>query len=145
MRLTTKTRYGLRLLLGFALRYNKGYVQLNEVAKAEGITEKYAEQIVRILKIGGLLTSQRGVQGGYTLSYPPEKITVFQVVEALEGKFSIIDCLDTDNCKNISSCVVRKVWAKLTNEMVKTLKSITLADLVESYNKVNSVNVTYEI
>ncbi|MCX7821708.1 MAG: Rrf2 family transcriptional regulator [Brevinematales bacterium] len=145
MRLTTKTRYGLRLLLGFALRYNKGYVQLNEVAKAEGVTEKYAEQIVRILKIGGLLTSQRGVQGGYILSYPPEKITVFQVVETLEGKFSIIDCVDKKNCERISTCVVRKVWSKLTEDMIKTLKSITLADLVEDYKKENSAQVTYEI
>ncbi|MEJ5284852.1 MAG: RrF2 family transcriptional regulator [Brevinematia bacterium] len=145
MKLTTKTRYGLRLLLGFALRYNRGYVQLNEVAKAEGVTEKYAEQIVRILKIGGLLTSQRGVQGGYILSYPPEKITVFQVVETLEGKFSIIDCVDSKNCKKISSCVVRKVWSKLTDEMIKTLKSITLADLVEDYKKENSTNIVYEI
>ncbi len=145
MRLNTKTRYGIRLLLGFALRYNKGFVQLSEVAKSEGITEKYAEQIVRLLKIGGLLTSQRGVQGGYILSYPPSSITLLQIIETIEGKFSIIDCLSNDEkCERTSICVVRNVWNKLTDNIVNFLKSITLQDLLEDYKK-NLGKINYEI
>ncbi|MGC8764697.1 MAG: RrF2 family transcriptional regulator [Brevinematia bacterium] len=142
MKLSTKTRYGLRLLIGFALRYNHGFVQLNEVAKAEGISEKYAEQIVRLLKVGGILISQRGVQGGYTLAQHPREITVFKIFEALEGKFNIIDC---GKCLRKVDCVAKKVWGKLTESMVNTLKSITLQDLVDEYKAERSKNVYYEI
>jgi Rrf2 family protein len=145
MKLSTRIRYGLRLLVGFAVRYKEGFVQLNEVTRAEGISEKYSEQIVRILRTTGILVSHRGAQGGYRLAYQPDKITVLDVIEALEGKFYITGCLKEANCKRISNCVARDVWKKLQDAIVSTLNSITLADLAKDYREKRASNITYEI
>ena len=145
MKLSTRIRYGLRLLIGFAVRYKEGFVQLNEVTKAEGISEKYAEQIVRILRTTGLLVSHRGSQGGYRLAYPPEKITVLNVIEALEGKFSITGCLKENNCNRISYCVARNVWRRLQDAIVLNLNSTTLAELAKDYRENKTSNISYEI
>lgn len=145
MKLSTRVRYGLRLLIGFAIRYNQGFIQLSEVANAEGISEKYAEQIVRILKMNGLLISQRGSQGGYMLALPPERITVLNLFEVMEGKFSLIDCLSKNECERISGCVARGVWKKLEDAMVSTLNSITLGSLAKEYAKMEIKAITYHI
>ncbi len=144
MKISTRVRYGLRLLIGLAHNYEKGYSQLGEIAKAENISEKYSEQIVRLLKLKGLLISQRGAKGGYILSLPPEKITVLMILEAMEGELNIIDCLKNSKCNKTSSCVARDVWKKLNEKMKETLSSITLKELAES-SKIHWEKITYEI
>ena len=135
MQLSTRTRYGLRLLLGLAMRYNQGYIQLHEIARTEEISVKYLEQIVRFLKSAGLVLAQRGAQGGYMLAYPPDKITVRNVVEVLEGTLSVVDCLDKKACGRMGICIARNVWDKLTKVMQETLEAVTLASLMEECQK----------
>lgn len=133
MKLNTKTRYGLRMLFQLALNYDKGTLQLNEIARREDISEKYLEQIVSVLRSAGLVVSQRGAQGGYSLAREPEKVPLSEIVEKLEGGLNIMDCLEDTRCSNDSRCVARNVWKKVNDAMVGTLRSITLADMVNDY------------
>lgn len=144
MKLSTRTRYGLRLLLGLAVQYQKGFIQLHEIAHQEEISEKYLEQIVRFLKSANLVQSQRGAQGGYTLSKAPSQINLKTIVEVLEGSLAIVDCVETKECTRIGGCVTFKIWQKLSDNMKSTLEGITLENLVEDYKK-NSLTVNYEI
>lgn len=144
MKLTTRTRYGVRLLFELALHYDQGYIQLNDIAKAEAISEKYLEQIVSFLKSAGFVQSQRGAQGGYVLARSPGSITMNDIVEKLEGTPYVVDCVDGGDCDRTSVCVAKNVWRKLSDAMKSTLSSITLADMVEDAKRKNE-EVNYEI
>jgi len=134
MRISTKTRYGVRLMLNLALAYGKGPKFLNEI---EAISEKYLGHIVAVLKSAGLITSFRGAKGGYALSRNPAKISLREIVEPLEGDMSIIERHGTGDGK-ISQRVSNTVWAELSNVIQKTLESHNLEDLTrmcsEEYN-----------
>lgn len=135
VRLSTRARYGLRFMIELALSYGKGgFVFLRDIAKREAISEKYLGQLVIPLRSAGLISSRRGAEGGYQLSRPPECVTVWEVVEALEGKISLVDCLWNEAiCERVAGCVAREVWKNLQDSIVSTLKGITLADVVKMY------------
>jgi Rrf2 family protein len=136
MKLTTRTRYGVRFLFQLALNYENGTMQLNEIAKKEQISEKYLEQIASFLKSSGLITAQRGAQGGYQLSRDPSAINLEEVVGKLEGSSYILDCLETGDCDKSGNCVAQRVWKKLDSSIKDTLKAIRLSDMVDDYKKV---------
>ncbi|MDP2923425.1 MAG: Rrf2 family transcriptional regulator [Candidatus Omnitrophota bacterium] len=132
MKISTRSRYGLRLMLNLALNYGKGTLFLSTVADKENISEKYLSQIVMPLKVKGLVSSTRGAHGGYMLARGPAKITVKEIVESLEGNLNIVECLsDPSACKRISFCVTRNVWSLLEEKIAGTLSGITLQDLVK--------------
>lgn len=106
-------------------------VQLGEVAQAEGISEKYLSQIVISLKNAGLIDSNRGAKGGYTIPKKLSEITVFDILTAIEGDLLGITCLDTNNCKIDPHCVASLVWQKLNKSMIETLKNINMEELVK--------------
>lgn len=142
MKLSTRSRYGLRAALELAIEYGNGPLQIKTIAEREGISNKYLEQLVAILKSAGLVTSIRGPRGGYILSRPPAEIKVSEIFETLEGPLVDIECLQAEeSCERCADCITRSVWMKIQQAMKDVLEGITLKDLVEQgSNCVQSVN-----
>lgn len=133
MRLSTRSRYGTRLMLELALNYNKGNVLLKDIAKVEDISEKYLSHLVIPLKASGLISSSRGAHGGYRLAKSPSLITIKDIVQTLEGNLSPVECVKNPSvCGRVSDCVTRDIWEMLDEKISDTLSSITLKDLIKS-------------
>ena len=131
MRLSTRARYGVRLMLELALNYNKGNTLLKSIAKKECISEKYLSHLVIPLKARRLIVSSRGAHGGYRLAKPPSDINLKSVVQTLEGGLSLVECVDNPSiCGRVSNCSTRAVWEILDKKISDTLSSITLEDLI---------------
>jgi Rrf2 family protein len=131
MRLSTRARYGVRLMLELALNYNKGNTLLKNIAKKEGISEKYLSHLVIPLKARGLIVSSRGAHGGYRLAKLPSDINLKSVVQTLEGGLSLVECVDNPSiCGRVSNCPTRTVWEILDKKISDTLSLITLEDLI---------------
>jgi len=146
MRLSTRTRYGVRLMLALAVNYGKGILLLKDIAEKEKISEKYLGQIIIPLRTGGLVNSVRGAKGGYSLARPPAEITVKEITEILEGDICLTDCLkDITSCDRITECATRKVWERLTAAVSDVLGSITLAALAEDARRLSSTSYHYQI
>ncbi len=146
MRLSTKGRYGARLMLELALYYGKGPVLLKDIAKREEISEGYLEHLLPPLKAAGLVNSSRGAHGGYTLAKTPSEITLREVVQALEGPLSPAECVHTPNvCQRVRSCVTRDIWKKLGEKISQTLESVTLKDMVEMQKNRGETSLIYNI
>jgi len=110
MKLSTRTRYGVRLMLALARNHGQGSVFLRDVAKAEEISEKYLSQIIIPLRGAGLVSSSRGVHGGYALARSPAEITLRQIVAPLEGD-CLVDCVNNPAaCPRVLTCASRDVW-----------------------------------
>lgn len=133
MKISTKGRYGIRLMLSLALHYDKGTLALKSIAKEQDISEKYLEQIVNPLTKCGLVQSYRGAQGGYILTRPPKDITIGEILRLLEGSLSPVDCVDNPTCPNSDSCVSLSVWKKMKDALDDVVDNITLADLAEEH------------
>ena len=132
MRYSTRTRYGLRFLINLAGRPPGSCVQLAEIAREEGLSIKYLEQIVRALRPAGLLRSSRGARGGYALAKAPEDISMCAVFEALEGRITPVDCLhDAHPCAREAQCPSRWFWKALDGHMRDFLGGVTLARFIE--------------
>jgi Rrf2 family protein len=133
-------------MVELALKYGEGWQFLKEIAKKEEISEKYLSQIVIALKGKGLLSSERGMYGGYRLTKHPKEINLKEIIEALEGDFSLVECVDNPlKCKRSSLCVSREVWKGLKEKMQEFLESLTLQDLVERYKEKEEKFLMYNI
>ena len=131
MKLSTKTRYGLRALLYMAERYNgERTVPLGEIAKEQQVSEKYLEQLFIKLRRKEIIQGVRGAQGGYILQRHPRDVTVASVVLALEGDITFADCLTGGGCRNRDSCATHDLWARLKDSIDGILEDTTLYDLV---------------
>ena len=132
MKLSTKGRYGLKAMYDLALNYGDEPVPLKSIAERQGISENYLEQLMANLRKAGLVRSIRGAYGGYLLSREPSKITVGDVLRALEGPIGLVDCVleqDAVKCLKYENCITRTVWEKISDSIVKTIDSITLQDM----------------
>lgn len=139
MRLTTKSRYGTRLMLDLAIYGNDGPVPLSEVSKRQNISLKYLEQLVSKLKKGGFITSFRGPFGGHTLAKDPREISIGDIVRTLEGSATITDCAEEKEklcgiCNKAGDCLSRWVWIEASNAMFNRLDDITIHSLVSRYD-----------
>jgi Rrf2 family protein len=131
MKLSTKSRYGTRLMLDMAQHYQDGPIHLANVAKRQGISVKYLEQIIIPLKKANYVKSLRGPKGGHVLTRPPEEITVGEIVAVLEEGMSFVECSDHDgSCERSSTCLTRRVWKEAAQAMFDKLHAITLADVM---------------
>ncbi|WP_139903597.1 RrF2 family transcriptional regulator [Clostridium thermarum] len=140
MKLSTKGRYGLRSMVDIALNSNGDFIPLKQIAERQNISENYLEQVFSTLRKADLVKSVRGSQGGYALSKPASKITVGEVLRALEGELSITGD-DNDEPgfeKNIEDCIKIAVWQEVNKSINAVVDSITLEDLVEQYKKLNA-------
>ena len=146
MHMSTRGRYGVRLMVALALNYGNGTSLLREVARKEGISEKYLGQIILPLKNSGLVVSQRGSRGGYSLGRAPEAITVKDVVEAIEGRIAAVLCVsDPGACARATSCVATGVWKKLSEDIERSLSSFTLAALARQARELAAAEADYQI
>lgn len=132
MRLSAKSEYGLRALIDIASCYGEGPVGAREVADRQGIPVKFLEQLVSAMRRAGILDSRRGAKGGFFLARPPDDITVFEAVEALEGSLSPTACVSDgrSSCARSTQCAAQDVWNRAKVALRTALEDITLADLV---------------
>jgi len=146
MRISTRTRYGLRLMVNLAINYGKGYAFLKDIAKEEGISEKYLSLIVIPLKAAGMLATIRGVHGGYILSRHPSKISVKEIVEILEGDLTLVECSkDEKYCLKSRNCVTHDIWSELSEKIADFLSSFNLEDIAKIQGEKSNEITDYAI
>lgn len=147
MKLSTRGRYGTRMLLDLALHQGGGPVPLKDIAKREEISLLYLEHLVTPLIAAGIIRSTRGARGGVSLVKSPQEMKISEVVELLEGSIAPVDCVDDPKaCSRSELCVTRDVWVELKKAMDGVLESTTLQDLVERQKgKEQSVEKMYYI
>lgn len=141
MKLSTKGRYGLRALIDLAVHSSGGTpVSITSISARQDLSERYLEQLMAKLKKAGLIQSVRGAGGGYVLARDPGKISVGDVLRALEGNLDPVDCagLDPDGvCRAADSCVTKYVWKRINDSINQTVDEIMLDQLVEESRKKN--------
>jgi len=136
MKLSTKVRYGTRAMLDLAAHYGNGPVLSKDIARRQEISLKYLDRIFSSLKVAGLVKSLRGAKGGFILNAAPAKITVSQIVEALEGPLELVECINNKNfCHRVNACVMHDIWYELGKAMEVVLKTTTLEDSLIRENK----------
>jgi Rrf2 family protein len=131
MKLSTRARYGVRLMVELAVTYDKGPVYLKDIAKIQNISEKYLSLIIIPLRTVGLVKSIRGAHGGYILAKNPSQITLKEIIDVLEGDCSLVDCVkNPSSCSRVPICASHDIWAIIGGKISETLSSITLDMLV---------------
>ena len=139
MKLSTRGRYGIHAMYDLALNASGGPQSIKAIAEREGIPEAYLEQLIAVLKRKGLVNSTRGAQGGYMLARQPEEITVGDVLRALEGGLSLVDCIDEeDACGKSCACPSRIVWMKLRDGLNAIVDGISLRDMIVDYKRLSA-------
>ncbi len=130
MRLSTKARYAARAMTELAVRSGRDPVKLRDIAESQDISIKYLEQLMHPLRVSGYVKTLKGSRGGYTLNRPPEDISLYDIVHAVEGSLAPVDCVDDPGvCKRAAKCVTRNIWVNLHRVIVDELQKITLAEL----------------
>lgn len=130
LKLSTKGRYGIRAMYEIAKQYPKT-VTIKEISTKQSISIPYLEQILNRLKNKGIIIPVKGPGGGYILSKKPEEITLYEILEKLEGPLALTPCLNpAKGCIRIDECVVHLIWEKLGEKIEEFLKTITLKDLL---------------
>lgn len=132
MKISTKGRYALRLMVDLALNNNGENISLKEISARQGISVKYLEQIISMLNRAGYFKSERGSNGGYRLTKKPEEYTVGMILRLTEGSLAPIACVDEDGagCDRFEQCATFSVWKKLNDAINGVVDNITVADLV---------------
>ena len=133
MKISTKGRYALRLMLDLAIHNTGEPVSLKDIAKRQDISDKYLEQIISILNKAGYVKSIRGAQGGYILRKDPKDCTVGMILRLTEGSLAPVSCIEDEGvvCDHETDCVTIMIWKKLNDAINGVVDGITLADLVD--------------
>jgi Rrf2 family protein len=147
MKLSTKGRYGVRLMLDLAAHYGERPVLLREISQREDISEKYLWHLITPLKSAGLIHATRGAHGGYELAKAPSAITVKDVFEVVEGPICLVDCMEKPaTCKRSDFCIARDLWGDASKALAESLEKTTLASLVKKQkDKKQRQAVNYDI
>ncbi len=137
MRVSTKGRYALRMLVDLAEHHNDGYIALKDIANRQAVSKKYLEQIVPVLNKTYILQTNRGFQGGYRLAVSPDECTVGEIIRLTEGSLAPLACVDDEavNCERAQDCSTLFVWQGLKDVVENYLDSITLQDIVERHQE----------
>lgn len=133
MKISTKGRYALRMLLDLALHRNEGFIALKDIAERQEISKKYLEQIVPLLNRSDLLRTNRGYQGGYALAREPSQYTVGEILRITEGDLCPISCLQNspNECPRAGDCMTLFVWEGLYKTITDYLDGVTLQDIID--------------
>jgi Rrf2 family protein len=133
MKISTKGRYALRMMIDLAEHKDEGYISLKDISERQEISKKYLEQIIAIVNRPGILRANRGSQGGYKLAKAPDKYTVGEILRLTEGTLSPVDCVDQDpnECPRSADCPTMPIWTHLSEIVNEYLDSITLQDILE--------------
>ena len=132
MRLSTKGRYGLRAVVDLAVHATESAVSISSIAKRQGLSESYLEQLIAKLKKAGIVTSIRGTNGGYQLAKPPQEISVGDILRALEGRLCVVECPENHECDNYDSCVTKYVWKRINDSINKVVDTMTLEEVISN-------------
>jgi len=136
MNISTKGRYAMRALAHVASSYNEGNrpVSIKQISEKEKISNRYLENIFVALRKAGILKSVKGEKGGFMLAKPPESISIFEIIKAVENRVSATPCTeDPKNCERGSKCGMKKIWAGLNKAVIDYLKSTTLKDAAKMH------------
>ena len=141
MKLSTRTRYGVRAILELAENYDKGPLQLKAIAEHQEISFKYLEQLMAVLKSAGIVRSVRGPSGGYVLAKSPNEINVSDCFNCLEGPVITTECVDNSSfCTRTVDCIARGLWTDVQNTVMDLLHSITLQSLIDRAEQSKTLN-----
>ncbi len=139
MKLSTRSRYGTRLILELALKYNGKPVFLKDISISQEISFKYLGQLIIPLKIAGLVKSTRGAHGGYFLAKNPKEIKLIEIIKALEGPIAIVECLENQSiCPRTKKCATRYFWEEINKKFYYSLEGITVQDIVDKHISLNA-------
>jgi len=138
MKISTRGRYGVRILLDLALHENKTPRQIHEIAASQQISEKYISRLIINLRRVKMIRSIRGAKGGYRIARNPAEITLLDIVEAMEGPLSIVDCVRSpEKCNRNDNCPSRQIWDRLNTEICEAMHKITLQNIIDNYHESN--------
>ncbi len=132
MRLSTKGRYGVRMLLDLALHSGDSPRTLTEISESQHISQKYMSRLLPMLARAGLVKSLRGVEGGYRLCKDPKEITFLEIVEIMEGPLYLTPCVKDTKCSRFAICPATDVWKRVTQSMREALEKYTLQDVIDA-------------
>lgn len=132
MKISTKGRYSLRMMIDLAQHYNEGYIALKDISKRQDISKKYLEQIIPFLNRNNLLNANKGHMGGYKLAKHPSEITVREILESAEGSLTPVSCIDNNpnQCERCGECLSLPIYEGLYKVIVEYLEGITLQDII---------------
>lgn len=135
MRLSTKSRYGLRAMFDIAFNCGNAPTQIQDISRRQHISQRYLEQIFQSLKKGGILRSKRGPQGGYILAREPHEITLQEIIQATEGDLLLVECASKGRkktgCEFDGACVTQSVWQEAAAKLNDYFATLTLKDLCD--------------
>jgi Rrf2 family protein len=132
MKISTKGRYGVHMMIDLAIHGSRGPVLLKDIARRQHISEKYLGHLVPLLKSAGLISTARGAHGGFTLMKAPGSITLKDIIAAVEGPICLVGCLaDHETCIRSGGCAVQNFWGEATRRMVEVFDSFTLKQLAD--------------
>lgn len=131
MKISTKGRYALRVMLDLAQHRGDGYISLKDIADRQGVSMKYLESIAAMLNKAGLVDSLRGKSGGYRLNRADGAYTAGEILKLTEGSLAPVACLESGGCRRAEECLTLPLWKKLDDMIDSYLESVTLEDLLE--------------
>ena len=145
MTISTKGRYGLRMILDLAARQEEGYISLKDIANRQGVSKKYLEQIVPVYTAAGILRTVRGPQGGYMLAESPASYTVGDILRLTEGDLAPVPCAGQDSveCERSEGCMTVFIWKGLNQVISDYLDGMTIQDVLDRYS--GEVGINYVI
>lgn len=134
MKISTRGRYSLRMMIDLAQHYNEGFIALKDISTRQNISKKYLEQIVPFLNRSYLLNANKGHMGGYQLSRQPSEITVREILECAEGSLTPVSCMDNtpNSCENSAGCLTLPIYKGLYDVILQYLDGITLLDIINN-------------
>jgi len=135
MRLTTKGRYAVTAMLDLSLNYGIRPITLSDISDRQGISLSYLEQLFSHLRRDGLVSSSRGPGGGYRLSRPADKVTILDVISAVDEKVDTTRCEGKGNCMGEEHCLSHDIWQSLSDQIKTYLAGITLGEVVKNHQK----------
>ena len=142
MKVNTKVRYGLRAILQIADGYGGEPVPISAISQSQEISGKYLEQVVGTLRKADLISSRKGVKGGYTLVHPPEETTLWQIISALDSHTTLVECvLEPDLCDRSGDCLTRSIWSLLSRRLQEFWSAFKLSDLLKTMRETGDVNL----
>lgn len=134
MKISTKGRYALRLMLDLAMHHTGNFVPLKAISQRQDISDKYLEQIVHLLSKGGLVQSARGAQGGYRLTREPVEYTVGEILRLVEGSLVPVACLECGaNCEHTEECMTIDLYKRMQKAIDDIVDGTTLVDLIKEH------------
>jgi len=138
MKISTKGRYALRIMLDLAIHLDKGPIRVKDIANRQSISDKYLEQIISLFNKAGYVKSVRGAQGGYLLTKEPCEYTVGMILRLAEGSIAPVSCVDdeSDGCEKRDACVSAMLWKKINDAVNEVVDNTTLQDLVDWQNNI---------